>query len=50
MRKLLLAFVVVAATGASALAQTIAITNGTVYPVSGAPIPFTATRTTADGQ
>ena len=38
MRKLLLAFVVVAATGASALAQTIAITNAKIYPVSGPPI------------
>ncbi len=38
MRKLLLAFVVVAAVGASVLAQTIAITNAKIYPVSGAPI------------
>jgi len=35
MRNLLFAFVVVAAIGASALAQTIAITNAKIYPVSG---------------
>src|SRR6185503_11370301 len=38
MRKLLFAAVLVCAVAAPAAAQTIAITNGKVYPVSGAPI------------
>src|SRR5947209_14245990 len=38
MRIILLAIILIAASGAAAFAQTIAITNATVYPVSSAPI------------
>src|SRR5437870_1355526 len=38
MRIILLAIILIAASGAASFAQTIAITNATVYPVSSAPI------------